>query len=85
MRRIADSVVVPHPEPYVRRSGFGSRRIADLLEGKAVFLAGYRKPGHYASAMAAKGYSLGQREATMPGKDGEPVKGITVWVKELVP
>ena len=80
----AEAIVVPIPEPYVRPQGYGSRRIAELREGHAVFLAGYRKPGWYRDQLAKEGLIVSQREAEMPGADGTMQKGITVWVSGKV-
>jgi len=82
----AEAIVVPHPEPYVRKQSFGSQRLAELRAGRAVFLAGYRRPGYYREVLAKEGLTLVQRRAEMPHPvTGEPVPGITIWVEGLKP
>jgi hypothetical protein len=84
-KRIVEAIIVPRPEPYVRKQGEGSKRLAALREGRSVFLSGYRRPGYYREQLAKEGLVLAQRKDTLTLDNGEQVKGITVWVSNLPP
>lgn len=79
----AEAIVVPHPEPYVRKKGRTvSPRVEALFSGQAVFLPNYRRPGYYRTLAEQRGYTLSQRQ--QHDAEGNPT-GVTVWINELRP